>query len=89
MPAPVKLYSTPYCPYCIRAKQLLDHKRVPYTDIDVAGDPTLRNEMMVLSGRHTVPQIWIGEQHVGGYDDLALLEHQGRLDELLQGAASA
>ena len=47
------------------------------------------NEMMVLSGRHTVPQIWIGEQHVGGYDDLALLERQGRLDELLQGAPGA
>ncbi len=89
MSAPVKLYTTPYCPYCIRAKQLLDHKQVTYTDIDVAGEPALRNEMMVLSGRHTVPQIWIGEQHVGGYDDLALLERQGRLDELLQGAPGA
>ena len=89
MSAPVKLYTTPYCPYCIRAKQLLDHKQVTYTDIDVAGEPALRNEMMVLSGRRTVPQIWIGEQHVGGYDDLALLERQGRLDELLQGAPGA
>ena len=89
MHAPVKLYSTPYCPYCIRAKQLLDHKQVSYTDIDVDGNAELRNEMMVLSGRHTVPQIWIGDQHVGGYDDLALLERQGRLDELLMGAQSA
>ena len=89
MSASVKLYTTPYCPYCIRAKQLLDHKQVVYTDIDVAGEPALRSEMMELSGRRTVPQIWIGETHVGGYDDLALLEHQGRLDELLQGAAGA
>lgn len=89
MTAPVKIYSTRFCPYCIRAKQLLDSKQVAYTDIGVDSNPGLRREMMNLSGRHTVPQIWVGEQHVGGYDDLCALERQGRLDNLLDGAVSA
>jgi glutaredoxin 3 len=63
---------------------LLDSKNVTYTDIGVDGQPALRREMSTLSGRGTVPQIWIGERHVGGYDDLARLESQGQLDELLQ-----
>ena len=87
MTAPVTMYSTRFCPYCIRARMLLESKRVDYTDISVDGDPALRREMMQRSGRRTVPQIWIGEQHVGGFDDLARLEQQGRLDELLQPAA--
>jgi glutaredoxin 3 len=87
--AQVKIYSTRFCPYCVRAKQLLDSKQVPYTDIGVDNNPGLRREMMNLSGRHTVPQIWVGEQHVGGYDDLYALERQGRLDNLLEGAISA
>ncbi|MEM1110715.1 MAG: glutaredoxin 3 [Pseudomonadota bacterium] len=86
MHAPVKIYSTRFCPYCVRAKQLLDSKKVAYTDIDVDQSQALRQEMMTLSGRRTVPQIWIGEQHVGGYDDLALLERRGFLDRLLSGA---
>jgi glutaredoxin 3 len=77
------MYSTRFCPYCMRARGLLDSKQVTYTDIGVDGMPELRHEMIERSGRYTVPQIWIGEQHVGGYDDLALLERQGRLDELL------
>lgn len=77
------MYSTRFCPYCVRARQLLDSKQVSYTDINVENRPELRREMMARSGRHTVPQIWVGEEHVGGYDDLALLERRGRLDELL------
>ena len=87
MSADIIMYSTRFCPYCVRARGLLDSKRVSYTDIAVDGAPELRHEMMERSGRHTVPQIWIGELHVGGYDDLALLERQGRLDELLSQAS--
>ncbi len=78
------MYSTRFCPYCIRARLLLESKDVAYSDIGVDAEPGLRREMMEKSGRHTVPQIWIGERHVGGYDDLALLERQGKLDELLK-----
>lgn len=81
----VTLYTTRFCPYCIRARDLLDAKSVPYRDIGVDHDPGLRREMMARSGRHTVPQIWIGERHVGGYDDLHRLDSEGRLDELLEG----
>ncbi len=84
MNAEVTMYSTRFCPYCIRARYLLESKNVTYTDISVDARPDLRREMMERSGRHTVPQIWIGGQHVGGYDDLARLEQQGRLDELLK-----
>ena len=84
MTVAVKMYSTRFCPYCIRARTLLDSKSVAYTDIGVDGQPALRREMSTLSGRSTVPQIWIGKHHVGGYDDLARLERQGQLDELLQ-----
>jgi len=77
------MYSTRFCPYCIRARGLLESKQVSFTDIAVDGQPDRRQEMEVRSGRYTVPQIWIGEHHVGGYDDLALLERQGRLDKLL------
>ena len=86
MPAEVKMYSTRFCPYCVRARNLLDSKRVEYKDINVDGAPELRREMTELSGRYTVPQIWIESRHVGGFDDLALLERQGRLDDLLQSA---
>lgn len=85
MAVPVLMYSTRFCPYCIRARSLLNAKQVDYTDIGVDGQPELRREMTERSGRCTVPQIWIGEQHVGGYDDLAQLEQQGRLDALLAG----
>jgi glutaredoxin 3 len=83
MAANVVMYSTRFCPYCVRARSLLDSKQVSFTDIGVDGEPQLRQEMMTRSGRHTVPQIWIGEYHVGGYDDLAQLERQGQLDKLL------
>jgi glutaredoxin 3 len=84
MSSQVIMYSTRFCPYCVRARFLLDSKNVDYTDIGVDAKPALRREMLEKSGRHTVPQIWIGEHHVGGYDDLARLEHQGQLDELLK-----
>lgn len=83
MTAKVTIYSTPYCPFCVRAKQLLDGKQVSYKEIGVDRDPALRREMMQRSGRHTVPQIWIGERHVGGFDELASLDRKGDLDGLL------
>ena len=84
MQAKVKMYSTRFCPYCMRARGLLEHKSVEYTDIGVDGQPALHREMMELSGRHTVPQIWIADRHIGGFDELALLERQGQLDDLLK-----
>jgi len=84
MAAQVKMYTTRFCPYCIRARMLLDSKGVPYTDVGVDADPELRREMMALSGRRTVPQIWIDDLHVGGFDDLAALDRQGRLNDLLK-----
>ncbi len=84
MSASVVMYSTRFCPFCMRARSLLDGKGIEFADIAVDEQPQLRREMMQRSGRQTVPQIWIGEQHIGGFDDLALLERQGRLDELLK-----
>ena len=80
---PVTMYATRFCPYCMRARQLLDAKPVTYTEIAVDEQPELRLEMMERSGRRTVPQIWIGDTHVGGFDDLWLLEREGRLDDML------
>ena len=83
--ASVVLYTTRFCPYCIAARRLLQSKSVEYTDIAVDGDVSLRREMEQKSGQRTVPQIWIDEQHVGGYDDLAALEMRGELDGMLGG----
>lgn len=80
---PVKVYSGRLCTYCMAAKRLLDKKGVEYEEIMVDSDPTLRTEMERLSQRQTVPQIFIGDHHVGGYDDLAELHREGKLDELL------
>lgn len=79
----VVIYLTPFCPYCVRACKLLDSKGVDYQAIDVAGDSGLWDEMAGRSGRDTVPQVFVGEHHVGGYDDMAALERQGELDKLL------
>jgi glutaredoxin 3 len=80
----VEIYTTPYCPYCLAAKDLLRQKGVDFTDIDVAGKPDLRAAMQARAGgRHTVPQIFIGSTHVGGCDDLYALDRQGKLDPLL------
>ena len=80
----VIVYSSDYCPYCMRAKQLLERKGVRFTEINVDGQPQVRAEMARKAGRTSVPQIWIGETHVGGCDDLYALERAGRLDALLQ-----
>ena len=82
--AKVVIYSSNYCPFCIRAKQLLDKKRADYKEISVDGRPAIRSEMTRLAGgRTSVPQIWIGDKHVGGCDDLFALERAGKLDALL------
>jgi len=79
----VQIYTTNWCPYCNAAKALLDDKQVAYEEIDVT-DPDLRAEMMQRAhGRRTVPQIFIGDTHVGGYDDLSALDRRGKLDPLL------
>lgn len=83
--AKVTIYTTPICPYCQMAKQLLARKGASFEEIDVMGKPALRAEMQTKSGRTTVPQIWIGAQHVGGCDDLYELDAQGRLDAMLAG----
>lgn len=80
---PVTVYSTRICPYCQRAKALLAAKHAPYTEVLVDADPAKREEMERKSGRRSVPQIFIGERHVGGYDDLYALERKGELDALL------
>jgi len=83
----VEIYTTPICPYCHAAKALLRGKGVTYQEITVL-DPALRAAMTQRAhGRRTVPQIFVGDTHVGGYDDLAALERQGKLDTLLGGAA--
>lgn len=79
----VVIYTTPICPYCIRAKRLLASKGVNFDEINVAGNYAKRAEMEQKSGRHTVPQIWIGDLHVGGCDDLYELERRGQLNALL------
>jgi glutaredoxin 3 len=87
-PAKVVVYSTLLCPFCHRAKALLRRKGVSFVEIDVGMDPGKRAEMTKRAqGRHTVPQIFIGDTHVGGCDDLHALEKQGKLDLLLAQAA--
>ncbi len=82
----VTIYTTPICPYCARAKALLKKKGVAFAEIDVYGGDDARAEMEAKSnGRKTVPQIFIGDTHVGGCDDLYALEAAGELDELLAG----
>jgi glutaredoxin 3 len=80
----VEVYTTPYCPYCVSAKDLLRRKGIEFIEINVAGVPARRAEMMARArGRTTVPQIFIGTIHVGGCDDLYELDATGRLDPLL------
>ncbi len=85
MTVEVVLYTTPNCSYCVQAKQLLVRKGIAYREIDVSRDGALRTEVMARSGQRTVPQIWIGEYHVGGFDELYALERAGKLDTLLAG----
>ncbi len=79
----IVIYSADYCPYCRRARALLDRKGVHYTVLDVNRDPQLWREMNDRTRRDTVPQIFIGDQHIGGCDDLVALDRRGGLDPLL------
>jgi len=77
------MYTTRYCPFCVRAKQLFDEKKIAYKEMSVDNDPSLRQEMMKKSGQRTVPQIWINNKHIGGCDDLFALQRSGQLEGLL------
>ncbi len=86
----VVMYATGWCPYCTRARQLLERKQVSFELIDIDGSRELREQMIARSGRTSVPQIFVGDTHVGGCDDLHALEAAGKLDPLLgRGTASA
>ncbi len=80
----VIIYTSSMCGYCYRAKQLLRKKAVDFIEHSVDFRPDIRQEMRQKSGRNSVPQIWINDQHVGGCDDLYALEHNGQLDALLR-----
>ncbi|MDM7459946.1 MAG: glutaredoxin 3 [Paracoccus sp. (in: a-proteobacteria)] len=84
----IEIYTTRTCPFCHRAKALLDRKGAVYTEIDVGADPALRAKMTQrASGKRTVPQIFVGKTHIGGCDELYALERAGKLDHLLEGDA--
>lgn len=85
MAASFQVYTTDYCPYCTAAKRLLERYALPFDEIDVSGDDAARVELARRSGRKTVPQIWYGDEHVGGYDDLVVW--MGRHPELKGGKA--
>jgi glutaredoxin 3 len=82
----ILIYTTNICPYCMMAKRLLDKKGLTYTEINVDAEPGLREEMMLKTNRRTVPQIYIGDYHVGGFDELHALDQQKKLDDLLTAA---
>jgi len=85
MSASVEIYTTDYCPYCTRAKELLTRKGVPFNEIDVTGDDGARQRLVEISdGRRTVPQIFINGKGVGGFTDLYKLDQSGELDDLLK-----
>ncbi|WP_323796719.1 glutaredoxin 3 [Nisaea sp.] len=87
--AEVEIYTTMFCPFCVRAKKLLESKGVPFTEIDVSTSSSKRAEMTEkANGRYTVPQIFIDGAGIGGSDELAALEASGKLDEMLQAKAS-
>lgn len=78
------MYTQAFCAYCAAARSLLDKKQVPYEEFDVTLNAKLRREMVDRSGKKTVPQIFIDDKHIGGYDDLSALDRAGKLDELLE-----
>jgi len=85
---PVEIYTTPFCPYCHMAKRLLNQKGIAFTEVNVIANRPKRTEMLQrANGRRTVPQIFIGETHVGGCDELYALERAGRLDPMLPAGA--
>ena len=81
--AQVTIYTRPFCGYCARALKLLKDKGVAFTEIEAGFDPDKRREMMDRSGRSTFPQIFVGDRHIGGCDDMMALERAGKLDPLL------
>ncbi len=80
----IVIYTTSVCPYCVNAKNLLNQKGLKYTEIAIDKDTTKRDEMIKLSGRRTVPQIFINDKPIGGFDDLSKLNSSGQLDDLLK-----
>lgn len=80
----VVLYGTRFCPFCTAARRLLTNKGIDYQDISVDNNPELRGKLITKSGRNTVPQVWFGTQHIGGFDELRDLERQGTFDAVLQ-----
>ena len=84
MPADIVMYRTRFCQYCVRAAELLRRKGVAFTEIDVSSDPTTRRRLLEQTGSHTVPQIFINGASVGGFDDIAALDRQGKLEPLLR-----
>lgn len=81
----ITIYTTSYCPYCVRAKQLLAHKKLDFVEVDVSHDDARRAWLVETTGLRTVPQVFVGDRSVGGFDDLAALERAGELDKLLAG----
>ncbi len=79
----VKVYTTAYCPYCVRAKALLKHKDVPFEEVDIGDNDALREQVIRESGRRTVPQIFIDGEPIGGFDELKALDDDGQLDVML------
>ena len=80
----IVMYSTGWCPYCVRARSLLERKGLPFREVKIDEDPAERDAMLARSGgRRTVPQIFVGDHHVGGFDDLYALDKAGKLDELI------
>ena len=86
--AKVVMYTTQYCPYCVQAKALLRYKGVAFDEVDVGADEELRDRMITASGRRTVPQIFINDSPIGGFEELRSLEEQGELDRLLAASNS-
>jgi len=87
--ANIVMYSTRFCPYCMRARRMLKIKNVEYEEISVSDDSMMRVKMEELSQRTSVPQIFINDEHIGGYDDMALLDRKGQLDTLLNASNQA
>jgi glutaredoxin 3 len=81
--AKITIYTRPFCGYCARAIALLGDKGADFTEVEAGMDPKLRQEMMDRSGRTTFPQIFVGEQHIGGCDDMMALDRDGKLDQML------
>lgn len=87
-PPPITLYTSAICPYCVMAKNFLKSRGLGWTEVRIDTDPDARQKMMALARRTSVPQIFIGDTHVGGYDDMIALHRAGKLEHLLAGAAA-